>query len=486
VPPRRYICLKSRGLRIRLLGVAIGASLVITAALLALAILEHGRSGTRSGAEAQRALLALEAQYLETLAADLATSIAKQLEPAVQAQDKAAIERMGAALVANPTVLSAAITDSTGAAWYAGSKPPAVQLQAAEHRSASRTIGSPPLGTVYVQVWRPGLSATATKLREDLTTAERFDFQRWLWFIGLAGASIAIALCVVADVLGKRLERPIVELIRSAERIGAGDYSRPFKVTSNDEIADLEAALDRMQQKLRQTTINADYLTTVLNGIDAAVLLISPGGDITRANEAAVQLFGYPEAEIAGKPFLALLASTERESFQLNAPEGEMRETVITTRSGQTIPVSLSSQELVADDPQLQGTIFVIRNITERKRAERRIRYLARYDALTKIPNRMQFQHMLQQAIARARSNDGDILMLYLDMDRFKEINDTFGHAAGDRTLEVLSERLTHILPREAVVGRLAGDEFALFIEGASVPPTSRAWCCPKSARPTT
>ena len=150
----------------------------------------------------------------------------------------------------------------------------------------------------------------------------------------------------------------------------------------------------------------------------------------------------------------------------MEAAAVETRETVIATRSGQTIPVSLSGAPIAADDPQFQGTIFVVRNITDRKRAERRIRYLARYDALTKVPNRMQFQHMLQQAIARARRNDRGIVLLYLDMDRFKEINDTFGHAAGDRTLEVLSERLTHILPKEAVVGRLAGDEFGLFIEG--------------------
>ena len=148
---------------------------------------------------------------------------------------------------------------------------------------------------------------------------------------------------------------------------------------------------------------------------------------------------------------------------------------MIATRSGQTIPVSLSGAPIAADDPQFQGTIFVVRNITDRKRAERRIRYLARYDALTKVPNRMQFQHMLQQAIARARRNDRGIVMLYLDMDRFKEINDTFGHAAGDRTLEVLSERLTRILPREAVVGRLAGDEFALFIEGFAEAEDERA-----------
>src|SRR2546429_5713500 len=100
------------------------------------------------------------------------------------------------------------------------------------------------------------------------------------------------------------------------------------------------------------------------------------------------------------------------------------------------------------------------------KRAERRIRYLARYDALTKIPNRMQFHHLLQQTIARALRAGQVVAVLYLDMDRFKEVNDTFGHGAGDRTLEVLAERLARSLPKETVVGRLAGDEFALFVEG--------------------
>ncbi len=78
---------------------------------------------------------------------------------------------------------------------------------------------------------------------------------------------------------------------------------------------------------------------------------------------------------------------------------------MLRTRAGQTIPVSFVGSTIATDDPQFEGEIFVARDITERKRAERRIRYLARYDALTKIPNRMQFQHLLQQAIARSRRN---------------------------------------------------------------------------------
>ena len=108
-----------------------------------------------------------------------------------------------------------------------------------------------------------------------------------------------------------------------------------------------------------------------------------------------------------------------------------------------------------------------MRDITERKRAERRIRYLARFDTLTKMPNRMQFQHLLHQAITRTTRQSRGLVLLYIDIDHFKEVNDTFGHAAGDRVLETLSERLARVLPKESVVGRLAGDEFAIFAESS-------------------
>jgi diguanylate cyclase (GGDEF)-like protein len=160
-----------------------------------------------------------------------------------------------------------------------------------------------------------------------------------------------------------------------------------------------------------------------------------------------------------------LIDVAHRNSFEPAQPMSEVRETVLRTARGQTIPVSMASSPVSTEDPQFQGYIYVARNITERKRAERRIRYLARYDNLTKMPNRMQFQHLLQQAIARCRRNNRTLALLYLDLDRFKEVNDTFGHAAGDRTLEVLSERLTRALNKDTTVGRLAGDEFAMFVD---------------------
>jgi diguanylate cyclase (GGDEF)-like protein len=81
------------------------------------------------------------------------------------------------------------------------------------------------------------------------------------------------------------------------------------------------------------------------------------------------------------------------------------------------------------------------------------------------MPNRLQFQHLLHQAITRSTRAGRGLVLLYVDIDNFKEVNDTFGHETGDRVLETLSERLTRVLPRDAVAGRLAGDEFAVFAE---------------------
>jgi len=286
-----------------------------------------------------------------------------------------------------------------------------------------------------------------------------------LWVAALGGVGLALAVSF-AFWAGRRLELPIGALVRAAERIGQGDYSRPFLVARRDVIGELQEALERMRQRLRQTTINRHYLTSVLSSMTDAVFVTSPDGVIRIANRSACKLLGYAEEELIGRSIAMILDEPERSQFQLLEASQSTSESVVRTRQGQTIPVSFAGSQIASDDPQFQGLIFVARNITERKRAERRIRYLARYDTLTKVPNRMQFQHLLQQAIARALKARQSIALLYLDMDRFKEVNDTFGHAAGDRTLEILTERLTRALPKDTVVGRLAGDEFALFVDG--------------------
>jgi diguanylate cyclase (GGDEF)-like protein/PAS domain S-box-containing protein len=289
----------------------------------------------------------------------------------------------------------------------------------------------------------------------------------WPLVLGLVGFILASLAALLTWRVTRSLDKPIHQLTESAERIGNGNYTQPLELSADTDLAPLERAVEQMRQKLRQSSINTKYLTTVLDGMNDAVLVTSQTNNITRVNAAAERLLGFSSDQLLGKALRDLLVpiqqvDTESDTVSLE----DLQEAVVRTASGQTIPVSMSSSSLTAASTEFQGNIFVLRDITDRKRAERRIRYLARFDSLTKLPNRMQFQHLLQQAIARARRAERIVALLYLDLDRYKEINDTFGHEAGDRTLEILSERLTRALPKEAVLGRLAGDEFAVFIEG--------------------
>jgi diguanylate cyclase (GGDEF)-like protein/PAS domain S-box-containing protein len=285
----------------------------------------------------------------------------------------------------------------------------------------------------------------------------------------LAGLLLTLLAGSLAWKLISRVDRAIASLVHSAELIGGGRQAGAVTASGVREIADIEDALERMRQELASTTISRDYLGILLNSMSDAVLVTSPDGRVRTANRAAEELLGYESGQLAGLELASLIADGHRAAFDpariLTAPG----ETVVSSSRGQTIPVSVTASTISSDDPRFQGSIFALRDITDRKRAERRIRYLARFDTLTKMPNRMQFQHLLHQAITRALRQGRSLVLLYLDIDNFKEINDTFGHEAGDRVLETLSERLGRILPGESVVGRLAGDEFAVFAETSDV-----------------
>src|ERR1039458_7128342 len=108
------------------------------------------------------------------------------------------------------------------------------------------------------------------------------------------------------------------------------------------------------------------------------------------------------------------------------------------------------------------GTMGISHNITDRKQADLRIRYMALHDALTGLPNRILLEDRLAQAIALARRNQQSVAVLMLDLDRFKNVNDSFGHYVGDRLLEAVSKRLQASLRDSDILARLGGDEFVI------------------------
>ncbi|MGB5104616.1 MAG: EAL domain-containing protein [Steroidobacteraceae bacterium] len=310
-------------------------------------------------------------------------------------------------------------------------------------------------------------SVAVPELERQIGELISHDYTGRIAMLVVVGLALSALAAWLTGLLISRIDRAMTALMVSADRIGHGLQSVPVQSSGVAEVAALEGSLERMRQALAGTSISRDYLDTLLNSMSDAVLVTAPDGRVRTANLAAARLLGHEASGLVGLEFASLVAEQHRAAFDLQQVLAEPGETVVSTARGQTIPVSVSASAISSEDPRFQGTIFVLRDITERKRAERRIRYLARFDALTKMPNRMQFQHLLHQAITRCLRHGRGLGLLYVDIDNFKEINDTFGHAAGDRVLETLSERLARILPRESVVGRLAGDEFAIFAETA-------------------
>lgn len=233
---------------------------------------------------------------------------------------------------------------------------------------------------------------------------------------------------------------------------------------TNDDLSRLTESLHGIGLKLHDRKISRDELDRVLDTLNDAVILIDNDGLIEHVNQPAVELLGRTPLALKGKRVHDYIAPRCLDHFVLS-DERRTLEAAIVDDAGDEIPVSYSCSRIDAADFTINGFVIAARNISERKMTEQRIRYLAKIDALTKIPNRMQFQHLMQQLIARAQKSGKQVALLYLDVDRFKDINDTYGHAAGDTCLELLAGRLTKALPDNATSGRLAGDEFAVALE---------------------
>jgi diguanylate cyclase (GGDEF)-like protein/PAS domain S-box-containing protein len=210
------------------------------------------------------------------------------------------------------------------------------------------------------------------------------------------------------------------------------------------------------------------YRTLVETSPDA-ITLTDLKGKILLCNQQAAALHGAASTEdMLGRDALDFIVPEERQRAAENTRKtlqaGSVRnvEYTLLTRDGRRFPGEISASLVVGAEGEPRAFIGVVRDISDHKRAEETIRHLAYHDALTALPNRTLFQDRLAVALAQARRKKRMLAVLFLDLDHFKVVNDTVGHAEGDELLQRVAERLTALVREGDTVARVGGDEFTL------------------------
>ena len=197
--------------------------------------------------------------------------------------------------------------------------------------------------------------------------------------------------------------------------------------------------------------------------------------DETRAilavNDAAVNHYGYSQDEFLRMNVRDIWALGDQTQYEESLRDRSHEQTLHLqrqhrTKDGRIVDVEITAQPFMQVGRPVWLTL--VNDITGRKQAEERLMHLAHYDVLTNLPNRVLFYDRLKQALAQAKRNQWITGVMFMDVDRFKNINDTLGHAVGDLLLQQVSERLVRSVRSGDTVGRLGGDEFAIVLSNLS------------------
>ena len=244
----------------------------------------------------------------------------------------------------------------------------------------------------------------------------------------------------------------------------------------------VERALDGTVLRLAGTSLNIDrnreverenrIASEVLRSMNEAVAVLDAHFRFLSVNPAFARITGYGPADVAGRG-AEILDSLQHEPARgrgmRDALEREGRwsgELWQRHGNGEEFLCAVEAATVLGDTARGEPMyVVMLSDITLQKRAEEELRYLANFDSLTNLPNRSLLAERLSRAIVRARREGSRVAVLFLDLDRFKDINDSLGHATGDRILRAVAHRLQQAVGHGQTVARLAGDEFTVILE---------------------
>ena len=287
---------------------------------------------------------------------------------------------------------------------------------------------------------------------------------------GLSEEAAAALAAATADGRGAPGHDRLVVPLRSRSGVGrlvliAGPVTPFFGGDEVNRISQyavaVTAALDRSRESERLSTLLAAV------GDLGEGLVITEAGRLVYANEAYADLTGYPMSELVGRNLLDLAPTAVREALSERVRDRiaggvvpKHYESQLVTRDGRILDIETAVQSMPSEGPT--RILALVRNITERKRGERALLEAAMVDPLTRMPNRRAWEEELPKAISRARRSQEPLCVAIMDIDRFKEFNDDWGHQRGDRLLSDIAAAWSGALREVDFLARYGGDEFAV------------------------
>lgn len=290
---------------------------------------------------------------------------------------------------------------------------------------------------------------------------ELVTFYLPLEFSGWGLASQQVAKDFYAPIKQK-LALPLLMLILMVLLVG---------YTLNRLLGPLTYHLAYQAKELKISTAELRLAASVFDGTREAIAVTDAEMNLVKLNGAFTQITGFADKEILGRNLFSMF-------FQAKGVEkliGKIQTDLINKASwqgeiwyfnkdGQFLPVLQTISAQLDAEGQVSHYIHIFNDISENKAFENKINYLAHYDQLTDLPNRTLVNQRLIKAVARSQEELTSLAILFMDLDHFKEVNDSLGHAAGDLLLQEVAKRLTSLIRIEDTLGRLGGDEFLLVL----------------------
>jgi diguanylate cyclase (GGDEF)-like protein/PAS domain S-box-containing protein len=297
----------------------------------------------------------------------------------------------------------------------------------------------------------------------------------WIAIAYVCSAAIAALLYEVA------LKYGVVVLVAAIPIIVMFLMSAHFIFDRSKAVEETQAKLLEMAK--RESTIAIEHAVelkiseerfhSAFTNAAIGMTLVDQSGNILQVNQAACRLFGYEERELVGSALRALLPAEDvtlllKDIAALHdgGKSPAQRELHCFNKAGDRLSVAFNVSYFQKAASYPADVIVQIQDISDRKKIEESLLHIAYHDALTGLPNRVYFRAQLAKAIARLKRNpSAQFAVMFLDFDRFKSVNDSLGHSAGDQLLIAFSKRIQAALRPADMVARLGGDEFAVLVE---------------------